>query len=1128
MAATPHDRLSAADLPRRFGRYELQTILGTGGMGQVFGAQLVGPAGFRKQVALKVIRADIIGNTDSGEAAAFIREARLGGLLRHPNIVDVYEFGEAEGRLFMAMELVRGPTLSMLIRSGRQPAAVVLEIAVGVAAGLASAHSLRTAGLEAGLVHRDLKPSNVLVSWDGEVKVADFGIATTRQGVLAEPGLAFSRGRGTLSYMSPEQMRHEPVDGRSDLFSLGLVLTELATATFLPRKALHKQLSAGGSRRGQLLGDHHLAEVDAAVPGLRPILQRCLHFSPEERHPSANALLEELEELRERVGLRHRLRSWLASEFERPAPGCAERNVAAPRGLAVDEARQGPGSEGPTAGLGASTVILQPEVRARTNLGPCLDSYVGRARELDALGQQFDSGRRLVTVKGTGGAGKTRFARRYARSQVEALSGGAWFVDLTEARTPMGMVHATAMALEVLLGAADLDGLVTKLGHAIAGRGPVLVVFDNFEQVVEHAAGTLGRWLSMAPEARFLVTSRAPLRLSGERSFPLGPLPEVDGVALFELRARAAGAGWQQTPQTRAAILGIVNGLDRLPLAIELAAARTRILSPSQVLERLSRRFHLLRGGRRGDSARQASLRGTIDWSWELLEPWEQRALAQLSVFRDGFFMEAAEAVLELSSWPAAPWSLDVVGSLLDKSLLYSRDVDGQPRFGMYVSIQEYASAELGAEHGATAARLAGHFAELGSERILDDWAGGRAGSPPHKHLVLELENLRVGVAAGLEAGALESAAACALAAARVYSRYGPFSDGVTLLHRALEHAPGGRTTWRLVRRVGTIMRLSGRNGEAEEYGRRALELAREGGRRGDEAHGWLALGQLRQDQGRTSDGLRYYQQALELFRETGNRPGESTTLANMALLLRQQGLTSEATACCKESLVIAREDGHRHAESVALGNLGLFHLDQGLLAEALWCLNEALTLAREVVDRRHEAIILGNLAVAYQEQGRTAEALDFFEQSLALTSVSGDRPSEGVNRGNLGDLMLSLGKLPEAEAHLIEAVAICDDTWPVAAGCFRGSLALICARRGAFAEARSLLDQGEPQVRRGSKLELGKLLCKWALIEEMAGDPGAATAALAEAESIVAELGSHQDMALGELLAEARARVRG
>ncbi|MEE2750156.1 MAG: protein kinase, partial [Myxococcota bacterium] len=551
------DLLSPGDLPLQLGRYELQSILGEGGMARVFGAELHGPAGFRKQVAVKVIKQGAIDRKGGRHVASFIREARLGGLLKHPNIVDVYEFGEADGQLFIAMERVEGQTLDQIIRGGEKPPpAVVLEIAAGVAAGLASAHALNSEGLAAGLVHRDMKPSNVMVSWDGAVKVADFGIAITRFGELAEPGRDWSDVAGTISYMSAEQLRGEPLDGRSDLFSLGLVLVELSTATRLPRRYLYKRLVLGRMLHSPVIPDEYLDPVEEAVPGLRSILERCLDPRPDARYASAEELLTEIDSLRQQLGFFPRLRTWLQSAGQPPPMDVVEPGTAAvltePTGVTEPQLK----------------TIPTQELVSRTNLGEPLDGFVGREPELAELGERFEAGVRLITVKGTGGAGKTRFACQLARTRSSDLAGGVWFVDLTEARTPEGVVHAVAMVLEVPLVGDGLDAMVLQVGHAVAGRGPVLLVLDNFEQVVECAAITVGRWLDIAPEASFLATSRSPLRLAGEQVFELEPLPEADGVSLFQLRARAAGATWREDSKTRTAITQIVTAVDGLPLAI--------------------------------------------------------------------------------------------------------------------------------------------------------------------------------------------------------------------------------------------------------------------------------------------------------------------------------------------------------------------------------------------------------------------------------------------------------------------------------------------------------------------------------------------------------------------------------
>jgi predicted ATPase len=292
--------------------------------------------------------------------------------------------------------------------------------------------------------------------------------------------------------------------------------------------------------------------------------------------------------------------------------------------------------------------------------------------------------------------------RHYGWTWLGDWPGGVCFCDLSEARTTDSICGAVAGAMDVPLGK---DDPIVQLGHAIAGRDRCLVILDNFEQVASHAGATVGRWLERAKNASFVVTSREILALPGEHVMLLEPLPtDGSGVDLFVVRAQARKAGFALTESNEKTVKEIVMLLDGLPLAIELAAAWSAILSPEQLLVRLEDRFRILVGAR-GVQARQATLRAAIDWSWTLLSPWEQAALAQASVFVGGFTLEAAESVFDLHAWPEAAMAMDVVQSLVDKSL-FRRWTPGaarrlaidEPYFGMYVSIHEYARVKLGTE----------------------------------------------------------------------------------------------------------------------------------------------------------------------------------------------------------------------------------------------------------------------------------------------------------------------------------------------------------------------------------------------------------------------------------------------
>ena len=326
------------------------------------------------------------------------------------------------------------------------------------------------------------------------------------------------------------------------------------------------------------------------------------------------------------------------------------------------------------------------------------DSFVGRGADLTALGRRLREGARLVTLHGPGGMGKTRLALRYAWAWRGGYPGGVWFCDLSQARSLDGLLQAVAHGLDVPLSGGDP---VTQLGRAVAGREHCLLILDNFEQVAAHAADSLGRWLEAAPSARFIVTSRELLRLPGEHTLALAPLPGADAVELFHQRAMAAYSGYMPLAVDEAVVGELVEMLDGLPLAIELAAPRVRVMAPEDLLARMGDRFRLL-ASERGRPQRQATLYATLQWSWELLSVAEQSALAQMSVFEGGLNWAAAEAVIELGE--DGPWLVELVQGLVDKSLL--RPLPAQ-RMALLLSVADFAAAKLAASPGGAASAKA-------------------------------------------------------------------------------------------------------------------------------------------------------------------------------------------------------------------------------------------------------------------------------------------------------------------------------------------------------------------------------------------------------------------------------------
>jgi tetratricopeptide (TPR) repeat protein len=401
----------------------------------------------------------------------------------------------------------------------------------------------------------------------------------------------------------------------------------------------------------------------------------------------------------------------------------------------------------------------------------------------------------------------------------------------------------------------------------------------------------------------------------------------------------------------------------------------------------------------------------------------------------------------------------------------------------MLESIRQYAAENLGEETAPTMLRHGSHFASFGKEVYIES-LDTHGGVERRKTLALEFENFLAGVDAGLAAGELEVAAGCALAGGELFRINGPFSDGIALLERFSEQPIDLGTKARFFDMGGWFLQLAGRPVES----------------------------------------LEHWDQALAIHKELGSLRNEGKTLAHQAVFCFEQGRIPEALEHFSRALAIHQEVGDRRFEAISLGGLAVLLANEGRNSEALEHYRQMLAITRTVGDRRMEGLTLGNLAAFYHDQGRVPESLEHYDMALKMARSVGDRRMEGLSLGNLGRLLFTQGDLPSAEAHLRDAILISDEIWPTAAGAFRGSLALLRAQQGAWEEARSLLAQGESQVRGVYAIELGKLLSKKARVEHLAGDSAAAATALAEAESIAVKLGAGPDADLSQALAEARA----
>ena len=516
-----------------------------------------------------------------------------------------------------------------------------------------------------------------------------------------------------------------------------------------------------------------------------------------------------------------------------------------------------------------------------TNLPIATSPLVGREHELEELVALLSNGTRLLTVTGPGGTGKTRLGLQVAAELVGGLRDGVFWVPLAGLSDPELVTSEVAQAI----GARD------DLAGFLRGK-ELLLLLDNFEHLLD-AARSVGMILAASSDLRVLVTSRAPLRISGEREYSLEPLPVGDAAALFVERARAVGR--ELVPD--ATVEAICRRLDGLPLAVELAAARTKLLVPDRLLERLDSALPLLTGGPRDAPERQRTLRATIEWSYDLLDMASGQLFARLAVFAGAFPLAAAEEVCRAD--------LDGLAVLVDSSLVKPI---GDDRLLMLKTVREYALERLaGPEDGDLRGRHADFFrglAEDAHERRFDaeaEWS---------ERLELDHDDLRAALD-WLAVNDQERALALAGALGWFWLSHGHLGEGRGRLAGALAgSAATGRARARALTASGS---LTARQGDVEE-GRaqlhEAIELWRELGDREElastlDALGWLLV----YDAGDDAGSLEAFEQSLELRRELADRPGETRALVGVCQVLVALGEVERAESLSRELLGMAGSD---------------------------------------------------------------------------------------------------------------------------------------------------------------------------------------------------------------------------
>ena len=679
-----------------------------------------------------------------------------------------------------------------------------------------------------------------------------------------------------------------------------------------------------------------------------------------------------------------------------------------------------------------------------TNLLPGVTSFIGREEEIAAIDHLISRNTRLITLTGMGGMGKTRLACHFGTIRLEAFSesgkGGVWFCDLSEASSLLEICEAVGRALQVPLAAGRSEvSMVSQLGNALADRGRILFIIDNFEQVVQHASATIGQWLKIAPAAVFLVTSREALCLQGEAVTELFPLSLPDepahiassaAVKLFLERAEAIRAGCIVSREDFANVARIVQRLDGIPLAIELAAARMGIFSSADLLARILQHLGFLASSNRDTPGRQATLRKAIDWSWDLLEPWEQLAGAQCSVFHGGFDLEAAEHILDISSFLQAPPVFEIIQALRQKSILRSfrsLESNGRLRFGMYVTVQEYAREkfQLLALREAVYQRHSAYYVKLG-RKLAPRFPGG-GGDKGLRHLAVEQENLRAILkwSVAHEPPTRESAnlgLEAALALDPLFTTRGPFqARGETLdLAMGLARDAGADPAlmaWACEAR-GRAYIVAGFNDLCEQTYEKGLVFARECGEKKAEAFILRNIGLKRMISGAGMDAaIEKYEAALALLEELGDKPCAASLLGDIGCYWLACRNLERAVEFLERARLANREVGNLLLEGLALTNLGIIYQEMGFFDKSEAALKQATSLGEELGDNRLHGFTHGYLACLFHESGRFAEAAASYRQAIEFFRQIGDKSYQVFFLAALGSCLACSGSFEEAES---------------------------------------------------------------------------------------------------------------
>ena len=1053
-------------------RYVVQRAIASGGLATVY---LVKHTVLGTQHALKVLD-----HVSPSVANRLLQEGQLQAKLNPRFIVPVTDILDVGGQPALLMPLVHGCSLRGVL-DGYQPSTLETAIVLrDVALALEAAH-------DENIIHRDLKPGNILLEIKHgrlSVRISDFGIARLQERSLGTNDQALL---GTIAYASPEQIESPSTVGpRGDLWSLGVVAYELLCG--------HRPFDRAGEPSPiiRILSGNY--DKEPIPEPWRELVHALLQVEPAMRPQAAGDVASRIE-------------AFITTELSGDAPilrairlaeqRLNDRNIepAPDRGtLQFDE------SKAPNATLPVDQVLqTSRDGRADTQIALERNLFVRRPEVYQHLHDSLLDGTGLLTILGIGGSGKSRTMLHYANEYRQFWTGGVHHCDLADATTWTGVLRAIARAYGVPLHDHEPD---KQLMLTMAHKGLSLLILDNVENVAESTRDFIVQCRQVAPKTSIAITSRIRLGISGERTWVIPHLTTPDARALFIDRAQIAKGHFSPSDAETRVIDELVASLDHLPLAIEMAAAQTRIMSPMKILARMNQRFRLLSHSF-DEHPRQQTLRSMLDYSWDLLNPSCQTALAQLSVFEGGFDLDAADAVIEIPESLVPPWTIDIIRSLVDQSWLR---VSGDDRFTMLLSVQAYAREKHNdlQQSPSAEARHGSYYAEAGSEAAIMA-LHHHGGLALKEGLRRDFDNLMIAWKRSISRRDPITAAGTALALSAVILETGPYGSGTKIIEDTLQldgHPTVTRA--RLADSLGSVLRHQGRLTEAKEAYNQAFELGSSADHALIPGHALSNLARLAFLQKDYESGLRLATDALARARANQDQVHEGRVLTSLAQHLIHTHELQEAEEYLQTALALCEQTGDEICAGYALSGLGVIDDRLNRVPEAITHYSEALKLLERHGHRGIEVPVRCNLGLALAGSGQLDQAEAHLQSALQIAHDVGSLQNQGRAHGVLARIYLVASRYAAAERHASQARELCEHAFPhFVPSCLR-MLGQIAYKQEEWALAEHHLRQGLRSAHLKNVMTEGMIRANLALVLARIGKTERATQAMAQAEQVL------------------------